>query len=123
MMVKVSEIRGRYSFEGRAYGPFQPSSERPFVEVPETLARALNLPLYGEKPVKAEVKAEAPAPKPAPVSSETATPLPDTFPMRSALVGAGFGTVEAVGAATDEQLEAVDGIGAKTVERIREALK
>lgn len=121
MTVKVSEIRGRYSFEGRAYGPFQPSSERPYTEVPETLARALNLPRYEGKATaapKAEPKAEV---KAAPVSSET--PLPADFPMHSALIGAGFKTLESLKAATDEQLEAVDGIGSKTVERIREALK
>lgn len=36
-----------------------------------------------------------------------------------ALVNAGFGTVEDVYRASDEELEAVDGIGAYTVEQIR----
>jgi hypothetical protein len=42
---------------------------------------------------------------------------------RAALASAGFDSPEAIRAATDEQLDAVDGIGEATVAKLREAVK
>lgn len=53
----------------------------------------------------------------------TPTPLPDDFPGRTLLVGAGYTTVEAVRAASDEELLAIRGVGRKLLEQIRHALR
>jgi hypothetical protein len=52
----------------------------------------------------------------------TVTTLPEDFPGRDLLVAAGYGTVEAVAASTDDELVALKGIGKGTVAKIREAL-
>lgn len=49
------------------------------------------------------------------------TALPADFPAQDLLVEAGLKTVEAVQAASDEQLLAVSGIGPATLKEIREA--
>lgn len=67
------------------------------------------------KPVKAEARRAAPAA----VSSD----LPEEFPGREHLIAAGLTTVAAVGAKSDEDLVALQGIGPATVRDIREALK
>jgi DNA integrity scanning protein DisA with diadenylate cyclase activity len=46
-----------------------------------------------------------------------------TVAQRDALVAAGFVTAADIRAATDEQLDAVDGIGPETVKKLREATK
>lgn len=51
------------------------------------------------------------------------TPLPDDFPGRALLVGAGYTTVEAVRAASDEELLAIRGVGKRLLEQIRHALR
>lgn len=56
--VKVTEIKGAFAFEGKSYGPFQASKDTPFIEVPEALASALNLPLH-EDEVKAREAEQA----------------------------------------------------------------
>lgn len=45
--------------------------------------------------------------------------LPEELPKREALIAAGITTVEAVEAASDKELEALKGIGKKSVEEIR----
>lgn len=57
--VRVSEMLGGYSVEGVAYGPFQATAERPYLEVPESLANSLNLPRYEESDADAEAEADA----------------------------------------------------------------
>lgn len=47
-MVKVTAMLAAYAVEGVSYGPFQATEDRPFLEVPEALANALNLPRYEE---------------------------------------------------------------------------
>lgn len=54
--------------------------------------------------------------------TEAETPLPEDFPAAELLAGAGFGTVEAVSGASDEDLRAINGIGPATLGDIREAL-
>lgn len=80
----------------------------------------------GDKLVDAEGK-ETKRSKAGAASTEATTTdpnaLPDDFPARKDLVGAGFTTRDAVAAASDEQLVAIKGIGEKTVAEIREALK
>lgn len=44
--VKVTAIEGAYALDGVSYGPFQASKDKPFLEVPEALANALNLTRY-----------------------------------------------------------------------------
>lgn len=47
--------------------------------------------------------------------------LPDGFPGYKVLTEGGFTTIDAVRGASDEDLLALDGIGASTLEKIREA--
>ncbi len=49
--------------------------------------------------------------------------LATDFPGRKELIAAGLTTREAVGAKTDEELDAISGIGPATVAEIRAALK
>jgi hypothetical protein len=56
-------------------------------------------------------------------ATNVATPLPETFPHRELLEGAGFSTVEKVRAATDEELISIDGVGASRLKEIRKALR
>lgn len=51
------------------------------------------------------------------------TPLPEGFPGRSLLVGAGYATLESLRSATDEELLAIRGVGRKLLEQIRHALR
>ena len=55
--------------------------------------------------------------------SSTTTPLPENFPGRALLLGAGYTTLEAVREATDEALLGVKGIGPKLLAEIRDALR
>lgn len=55
--------------------------------------------------------------------SSTTTPLPENFPGRALLLGAGYGTLEAVRSASDEELLAIKGLGRKLLEQIRDALR
>lgn len=48
--------------------------------------------------------------------------LPDKFPYRAKLVAANFTTLSAVNLASDEELEAIKGIGLEGVTKIRAAL-
>ncbi len=53
--MKVTHIPSTVSYGGRKYGPFTPTREAPFADVPDDLARALNLPAYtGEVSLEAE---------------------------------------------------------------------
>ncbi len=56
-------------------------------------------------------------------SSTNPASLPDDFPERDLLIGTAFKSTEALNAATDEDLLAVDGIGPAKLKAIREALK
>lgn len=47
--------------------------------------------------------------------------LPDDFPARELLTGAGFTTLDAVRSASDEALLEINGIGDKRLQEIREA--
>ena len=74
--------------------------------------------LVGGKLVDANGKAlkEQPA-------AETTGDLPEDFPGRDELVAGGFSTLGAVKAASDEDLDAVPGIGPATLKEIRAAQK
>jgi hypothetical protein len=50
-------------------------------------------------------------------------PLPDDFPHRELLEGAGFGTFEALRAASDEELLKVEGLAEARVRIVRKAQK
>lgn len=66
----------------------------------------------------------AAAPSPPATSSQQAGPLDFlSAEQRAALTAAGYDTPEAIRAATDDQLDGVDGIGPATVARLREAVK
>jgi hypothetical protein len=65
------------------------------------------------------VKGDAPATE----AAALATPLPEGFPQRELLEGAGFSTVEKVRAASDEELVAIDGIAEGRLAEVRKALK
>lgn len=69
--------------------------------------------------VTTEVIPDALVEDPAP---STATPLPAAFPERDRLTAAGYTTLEAVEAASDTVLRAVNGIGPAKVSLIRAAL-
>ena len=56
-------------------------------------------------------------------AEETVRALPEEFPHRELLTGAGFNTVEKVSAATDEELLAIDGLAGARVKEVRAALK
>ena len=61
---------------------------------------------------------------PAPKAGEAQpTPLPDGFPERELLIGTAFKTLEALKAASDEELLAVGGIGPTKLKAIRAALR
>lgn len=61
---------------------------------------------------------------PAPKAGEAQpAPLPDDFPERELLIGTAFKTLEALKAASDEELLAVDGIGPAKLKAIRAALR
>lgn len=55
--------------------------------------------------------------------SSPTTPLPENFPGRALLLGAGYGTLEAVRDAPDDALLGIKGIGKKLLEEIRHALR
>ncbi len=58
----------------------------------------------------------------APIAAPSEQPAPSTDPLAKwpQLAAAGYGTVDAVSAATDEQLLAIDGIGEAKLTKIRE---
>lgn len=60
-MVKVTEVLAGYAFAGKVYGPFKGSKDKPFLEVPEALASALNLPLHESEVQAREEAAQAQA--------------------------------------------------------------
>ena len=49
--------------------------------------------------------------------------LPDDFPAREALIGAGLDSVEAVNGATDDEITAINGIGSGKLASIRAAIE
>lgn len=69
----------------------------------------------------ARVTPDEPPARPAAVTNP-GVPLPEDFPKRDRLVEAGLKTVQDVRAASEDELAAIDGIGAKSIEDIREAL-
>lgn len=56
-------------------------------------------------------------------SAGRATALPEGFPSKDLLEQTGFGSLEKLKAASDDELLAIDGIGAKTLSKIREAVE
>lgn len=66
---------------------------------------------------------EKPAPnEPSSETVRTGTELPGGFPARMQLIKAGYDTVEKVSAASDDELENLEGVGDATVKKIREEL-
>jgi hypothetical protein len=61
------------------------------------------------------------AKKKAKLEGGESTELPEDFPARELLIAAGYDTLDLVKNASDEDLDAIDGIGPATVEKIREA--
>lgn len=53
-MVKVTNIPGAYSFEGKSYGPFSATNKKEFVEVPADFAATMNLPLHESELAQAQ---------------------------------------------------------------------
>lgn len=113
-LIKVTALPTSVTVDGKKYGPFFSTAEKPFTEVPAALA-ALNLPLYvaGAEPI-----ATAAAPKPT-STVKPAGSLPEGYPSRDLLIGTQFVTVDAINSATDDELLAVDGIGPATLKAIR----
>jgi hypothetical protein len=65
----------------------------------------------------------ASSPTPSAPGTVDSDELPDDFPARDALTKGGFKTLSAVRAASDEELDALDGVGPATLEKIRDAQK
>lgn len=58
---KVTSIPGVYSFQGKSYGPFEATGDRPHMEVPEEVAFALNLPLHESEVIETPQAAPSPS--------------------------------------------------------------
>lgn len=59
-MRRVTRLDGSYSVDGKAFGPFQASGKAPYLEVPDALATALNLPIHeSDAQLIAEQEAQA----------------------------------------------------------------
>jgi len=54
---------------------------------------------------------------------ESATPLPDDFPGRNALLAAGYATLESLRGLSEADLIAIKGIGPKLAKQILQALE
>jgi predicted flap endonuclease-1-like 5' DNA nuclease len=62
--------------------------------------------------------------RPAPPNAqESATPLPEDFPGRNALLAAGYTTLESLRGLTEAELVAIKGIGPKLAQQILRALE
>jgi DNA integrity scanning protein DisA with diadenylate cyclase activity len=114
-MVKV-RLRGTFGY-GRPrvyYGPG-------LVDVPEGLAQALGLKAVGG----ADTDVSAPDAPPPPDRLDAAADLIDRLgvEMGTHLALEGFTSIEAVRAASDEELLAIKGIGPATLRSIRAALQ
>lgn len=53
-MIKVTSLGQTYRYQGKAYGPFQGTAERPYVEVPLGVALASGAPEYQEPEAQAD---------------------------------------------------------------------
>ncbi len=60
---------------------------------------------------------------PSPSAQESATPLPENFPGRGALLAAGYTTLESLRGLSEADLVAVRGIGPKLAKQILQALE
>ena len=49
-MRRVTQLDGAYSVDGRAFGPFRATEDRPYLEVPDALVNALGLNLHESDP-------------------------------------------------------------------------
>jgi len=58
-----------------------------------------------------------------PNAPETSTPLPEDFPGRSALLAAGYATLESLRGLSEADLVAIKGIGPKLAQQILQALE
>jgi hypothetical protein len=56
-------------------------------------------------------------------TQESATPLPEDFPGRGALLAAGYTTLESLRGLSEADLIAIKGIGPKLVQQILQALQ
>lgn len=127
-MKRSAGIRGAGESAATLYGPGEN------ILVPERLAKALNLAPKPEleggtttSTTTASGTAAATGAGTAGTGSTSATggddELPEDFPAREQLAGEGLTTRSAVSAKSDEELDAIEGIGPATVEKIRSALK
>lgn len=118
--------------------PYGPGEDDIPVEMAEGLVREdiLDESVLEQEPAPVELEAEVVEADTTPAQGEQApvdtsgmppaqiggeTMLPQEFPARDLLIGAGFVTVEGVAQAEDETLSDIKGIGPATLEEIREA--
>jgi len=55
-MIKVTSLGQTYRYQGKAYGPFQGTAERPYIEVPLGVALASGAPEYQEPEAQADAE-------------------------------------------------------------------
>jgi len=60
-MRRVTQLDGAYSVDGRAFGPFRATEDRPYLEVPDALVNALGLNLHESDPQLIAQQAQADA--------------------------------------------------------------
>lgn len=60
-MRRVTQLDGAYSVDGRAFGPFRATEDRPYLEVPDALVSALGLDLHESDPQLIAEQAQADA--------------------------------------------------------------